>query len=258
MTRLFASDLHLDPERPETTACFLDLLAGPARDAQALYLLGDLFELWLGDDQPGPLGLEVAAALRALSRAGVAVFLMQGNRDFLLGEEFCARAGAVFLPDPSVIRLDACRVLVTHGDALCTDDAAYQRLRALVRDPQVRAALAALPPDRRRALAAEARAGSRDHLARAAEYITDVNQEAVAHALRGAGVDVLLHGHTHRPAVHRFELGGRPRTRIVLGDWSQGASVLRWDADGFELVPGGDPSLTTWPAVVPPRPAPSP
>lgn len=239
MTRLFASDLHLDPARPDATAQFLALLQGPARDASALYLLGDLFEVWLGDDAPGELGRQVAAALRQLSQHGVAVFIMQGNRDVLLGEGFCAQAGATFLPDPALLTIGGRQVLLTHGDALCTDDGAYQRLRSLLRDPRVRAGLLALPFDRRRALADEARAGSREHLAQADEYITDVNPQAVATTMRDAGVDLLLHGHTHRPAVHRFELDGRAHTRIVLGDWSRGASVLRWEEDGgYELRVG--------------------
>ena len=236
MTRLFASDLHLDPDRPGITGQFLEWLAGPARDAQAVYLLGDLFEAWLGDDAPGRLGEDLARALDALSASGVAVFVMQGNRDFLLGEDFCERAGAHFLPDPTIATFGADRVLLTHGDALCTDDAAYQRLRSLVRDPEVRRQFLALPVERRRVLAEEARAGSRAHLAQADEYITDVNQAAVERALAAAGVDILLHGHTHRPAVHRFESDGRQRTRIVLGDWHRAGSVLRWDERGFELV----------------------
>lgn len=236
MTRLFASDLHLDPARPEITRQFTDFLAGPARQAQALYLLGDLFEAWLGDDAPGPLGETVAGALAGLSASGVAVFVMQGNRDFLLGEPFCQRAGARLLPDPVVLTLGDRRVLVTHGDALCTGDAAYQRLRSLVRDPDVQRAFLALPLERRRALAAEARAGSRAHLAQADEYITDVSQEAVEHVMREAGVTTLLHGHTHRPGIHRFTLDGRHCTRIVLGDWHEHGSVLRWDEEGYELL----------------------
>lgn len=238
MIRLFASDLHLDPARPGTTSRFLDLLAGPARDAEALYLLGDLFEVWLGDDAPGELGRHVAAALRQLAQHGTAVFVMRGNRDVLLGEAFCAQAGATLLPDPVLVGIGGRQALLTHGDALCTDDGSYQRLRSLLRDPQVQGRLMALPPDRRRDLAEQARAGSRDHLARADEYITDVNQQAVEQAMHDAGVDLLLHGHTHRPAVHRFELDGRPRTRIVLGDWSPGTSVLRWDETGYELRVG--------------------
>ena len=236
MTRLFVSDLHLDAARPEITRQFTDFLAGPARDAQALYLLGDLFEAWLGDDAPDPVGEQVSAALARLAEAGVAVFIMQGNRDFLLGEAFCQRSGARFLPDPVIATLGERRVLVTHGDALCTGDASYQRLRSLVRDPGVQRSFLALSLERRRALAAEARAGSRAHLAEADEYITDVSQAAVEQVLRDAGVDTLLHGHTHRPGIHHFKLDGRDCTRIVLGDWHRAGSVLRWDEDGYELV----------------------
>jgi UDP-2,3-diacylglucosamine hydrolase len=236
VTRLFASDLHLDPSRPEVTAQFLAFVAGPAREAQALYLLGDLFEAWLGDDAPDALGEALVEALAGLAGSGVALFVMQGNRDFLLGERFCKRAGACFLPDPSVITIGSRRVLLTHGDALCTGDASYQRLRALVRDPGVQRAFLALPLERRRALATVARAGSRAHLATADEYITDVSQEAVARTLATAGVDILLHGHTHRPAVHRFRVGQRDCTRIVLGDWHRQGSVLRWDEDGYRLL----------------------
>jgi len=236
VTRLFASDLHLDPSRPEITAQFLGLLAGPAREAQSLYLLGDLFEVWLGDDEPGELGQQVIDALSATTAAGVAVFVMQGNRDFLLGERFCRQAGAHLMTDPTVITVGGERVLVTHGDALCTGDSAYQRLRSLVRDPEVQRAFLALPLDRRLSLAEQARAGSRQHLSQADEYITDVSQEAVEQALRLAGVRTLLHGHTHRPAVHRFDRDGEVCTRIVLGDWHREGSVLWWDEGGFELV----------------------
>jgi len=236
VTRLFASDLHLDPSRPDITGQFLEFLRGPAREAQALYLLGDLFEAWLGDDAPDALGERVAGGLVELAASGTAIFVMQGNRDFLLGEAFCRRAGAQWLPDPVVARFGATRVLLTHGDALCTGDAAYQRLRALVRDPGVQRRFLALPLDRRRALAMQARAGSRQHLRQADEYITDVDPAAVVEVLRRAGVDTLLHGHTHRPGVHRLQVDGRPATRIVLGDWHERGSVLKWDDEGFELM----------------------
>ena len=236
MTRLFVSDLHLDPGRPEITSQFLEWLEGPAREAGSLYLLGDLFEAWLGDDSPGVLGETVAGALATLSASGMGIFVMQGNRDFLLGEEFCRRAGACLLTDPTVVTIGAERVLLTHGDALCTGDASYQRLRSLVRDPDVQRAFLALPVDRRRALASQARAGSRAHLAAVDEYITDVSQETVERALQQAGVSILLHGHTHRPAIHRFRFAGRECTRIVLGDWHAQGSVLRWDEEAYELV----------------------
>jgi len=236
VTRLFASDLHLDPGRPDITTQFLDFLDGPAREAGALYLLGDLFEAWLGDDAPGTLGETVMAALASLSASGVGLFIMQGNRDFLLGEDFCRRAGGTLLTDPTLVTIGPQRVLLTHGDALCTGDAGYQRLRSLLRDPEVQRAFLALPVDRRRVLAAEARAGSRAHLAGADEYVTDVSPEAVERVLQQAGVSLLLHGHTHRPAVHRWRVAGRDCTRIVLGDWHRQGSVLRWDETGYELL----------------------
>ncbi len=235
MIRLFASDLHLDPDHPEITEQFLRFLAQEARTADSLYLLGDLFEAWLGDDQPEALGEQIAEALRETAASGVAVYVMQGNRDFLLGERFCRRAGALFLPDPVILDINSEPVLVTHGDALCTGDAAYQRLRALVRDPSVQRGLLALSAGQRRELAREARAGSRAHLAAADEYITDVDPQAVTAALRAAGASTLLHGHTHRPDVHHFEVDGRACTRIVLGAWHDAGSYLRWDEDGFAL-----------------------
>ena len=233
---LFVSDLHLCSSRPETSRIFFDFLAGPARRADALYILGDLFEYWAGDDDSGdPFNASVVAALRACAE-DTRAYLMGGNRDFLLGERFCERAGASLMTDPTIVTIGDERVLLTHGDALCTGDTAYQRLRALVRDPDVQRAFQALPIDRRRALAEQARAGSRAHLAEADEYITDVSQDAVERALQAAGVSTLLHGHTHRPAVHRFRAGDQDCTRIVLGDWHREGSVLRWDEAGYELL----------------------
>ena len=235
MTRLFASDLHLDPSRPEVTLQFLRFLEGPAREAQSLFLLGDLFEAWLGDDAPGPLGSTLADALADLAASGVGLFVMQGNRDFLLGERFCARVGATLLSDPTIVTIEGEQVLLTHGDVLCTGDTSYQRLRALVHDPEVQAAFLSLSLERRRSLAAQARAGSRAHLARAEEYITDVTQEAVEQVMADAAVHTMVHGHTHRPAVHRFRAGDRDCTRIVLGDWHEQGSFLRWDEHGYAL-----------------------
>ncbi len=237
MSTWFASDLHLDPATPEIAGRFLRFLAGPVRDARSLYLLGDIFEAWIGDDDPEPAHREVIAALAAVAARGTLVYLMHGNRDFLLGERFCAETGAMLLDDPVIATIAGNRVLLSHGDGLCVDDGAYQRLRALVRDARVRRGFTALPLASRRRLAAEARAGSRAHLAGAGEYITDVNQGAVEALLRAAGVRTLIHGHTHRPATHRFDVDGTERTRIVLGDWHATASVLHWDAAGCRLHP---------------------
>ena len=237
MSIWFASDLHLDPATPAITERFLDFLAGPVHGARSLYLLGDIFEAWIGDDDPEPTYRPVIAALRRVAECGTLVYLMHGNRDFLIGERFCAATGAMLLDDPVVLTIGATRVLLSHGDGLCVDDGAYQRLRALVRDPGVREGFVALPLADRRRLAAEARAGSRKHLAGAGAYITDVNQAAVEALLRAAGVQTLIHGHTHRPGIHRFDVDGAPATRIVLGDWHGSASVLHWDESGYRLQP---------------------
>ncbi len=237
MSAWFASDLHLDPTAPEIADRFIRFLAGPAREAGSLYLLGDLFEAWVGDDDPEPAHRGVIAALAALAAGGTLVCVMRGNRDFLIGERFCADTGALLLEDPAIVTIAGARVILTHGDGLCVDDRAYQRLRALVRDPAVRAGFARLSLDQRRRLAGEARAGSRAHLATASEYITDVNPAAVEALFRSAGADTMIHGHTHRPALHESVVDGRPARRFVLGDWHATASVLYWDSAGPRLLP---------------------
>lgn len=235
MTTLFVSDLHLDAQHPEITRQFLDFLAGEATRAESLYILGDLFEVWIGDDDPDPEKQRVVAGLKALTSQGVPCYIMHGNRDFLLGERFCADSGCRLLEDPTIITLHGARVLTMHGDALCTDDHAYQKLRAMVRDPGWQEMFLALSHAQRQMLAEQARAGSKAHIAQAMSVIMDVNPQAVQTAMRAAGVTLLLHGHTHRPNVHRFDLDGTAATRIVLGDWHEQGSVLRWDQQGFEL-----------------------
>ncbi len=237
MTVWFASDLHLDPTTPEIAGRFQRFLAGPARGTRALFLLGDLFEAWIGDDDPEPAHREVTDSIAAVAAGGTKVFVMRGNRDFMIGEVFCAKSGATLLDDPSILTLGGVRVLLTHGDGLCVDDRPYQRLRALVRDPVIRADFARLPIEARRRLATQARAGSREHLANTASSITDVNQAAVETVLGDAGVTLMIHGHTHRPGVHRFRSGGEDRTRVVLGAWHDEANVVRWDDAGWQLLP---------------------
>ena len=236
MTTLFISDLHLDPARPDITAQFLEFLQTEATSAEALYILGDLFEVWIGDDDPEPEKRRVVAGLKRLTEQGVPCFVMHGNRDFLIGRKFAAESGCQVLDDPTIVHLYGTRVLTTHGDALCTDDIAYQRLRSTVRDPGWQSMFLALSVGQRLALATEARAGSKEHLARMSAEIMDVNAAAVANAMHGAGVDLLLHGHTHRPKVHELMLDGHTARRIVLGDWHEQGSVLRWNERGFELA----------------------
>jgi len=242
-TTLLISDLHLDPERPQITRLFQQFLREEAGTADALYILGDLFEAWIGDDDDAPLAQEIAASLRALHEAGTALYFMPGNRDFLLGHDYAARAGMRLLPDPALIMLYGEPVLLMHGDLLCTDDVAYQEFRAQSRTPDWREAMLAQPLAVRRALAGQARSASYAHQKtlktenRAQfETITDVAAATVASTLARYGVKTLIHGHTHRPAVHAVSAGGRACTRIVLGDWYEQGSVLRVNADGYRLL----------------------
>ena len=227
MATLLISDLHLDAARPQITEQFSQLLAIDARAADALYILGDLFESWIGDDDDAPLAQRVAAELRALHDTGVRVYFMHGNRDFLLGEEYARRAGMVLLTDPTVVDLYGERVLLMHGDTLCTDDSEYQKFRTLVRNPDWQRAFLAKPLAERRAFAAMARGESSRQTALKTAEITDVNLDAVQAALRAHGVRTLIHGHTHRPATHVIDLDGVRAERIVLGDWYEQASMLR-------------------------------
>jgi UDP-2,3-diacylglucosamine hydrolase len=237
VTAWFASDLHLDPSTPEIAERFQRFLAGPVRGARSLFLLGDLFEAWLGDDDPEPAHRAAIAAVARVAGSGTLVYVMRGNRDFMLGERFCRDAGAILLDDPSILELDGTRLVLSHGDGLCVDDRAYQRLRGLVRDPALREGFARLPLEARRRLAFEARAGSREHLANASSYITDVNPAAVESVFRDSGATLMIHGHTHRPGIHRAPVGGLDRARVVLGAWHDDANVVKWDAAGWQLVP---------------------
>ncbi len=232
---LFVSDVHLDDGAPEAQRQFLDFLRTEAAGARALYILGDLFEAWVGDDDGSGDRASVLAALRDLTGSGVACFLLHGNRDFLIGDDFCRRTGCQLLPDPVIAELDGERVLLTHGDALCTDDHAYQELRTTVRTPIWQRRFLSLPLPDRQLLASEARAGSRAHTTRTIPQIMDVNAAAVAAAFAAARVSRMIHGHTHRPAVHDALLEGRPVQRIVLGAWYEQGSYLIREAGRYEL-----------------------
>lgn len=226
MSTLFISDLHLDPERPATTRAFVDLLQGKARHCDALYILGDFFEAWVGDDDDAPLSREVIAALRALTDSGVPVFFMHGNRDFLVGEQFARDSGCSLLADPSVVSLYGKPVLLMHGDLLCTDDTDYQAFRAQCRSAAWQQQVLALPLQQRRELAAKLRQDSREASSNKAEDIMDVNAGAVMAALAEHGVDLLIHGHTHRPQIHTLTTPDGDKTRVVLGDWDSHSWVL--------------------------------
>ena len=237
---LFISDLHLDPARPAIVRLFLEFLARARQEAQALYILGDLFEAWIGDD--AVTGDEPAlAGLRDFAAGGRPLYVMRGNRDFLLGADFERITGARLLPEPTVIRIDGEPVLLLHGDSLCTDDREYQKFRAMVRDPAWQRQFLALGIAERIQQARAARGESSQRNSALDDYLMDVNAAAVAQAMAQHGVRTLVHGHTHRPAVHALEVDGQPARRIVLGDWYDQGSVLRWsdgEADLRVLEPG--------------------
>jgi UDP-2,3-diacylglucosamine hydrolase len=230
---LFISDLHLAPERPVLVEAFHAFCEGPARAAAALYVLGDLFDAWIGDDQlREPLAAGVAAALRTAADAGVAVKVMRGNRDLLLGDRFAAAAGATLLPDEIVVDLDGAPTLLLHGDGLCTDDADYQRFRAWAHDPGRQRRFQMLPYFLRRAVMAWMRRKSGQQTSAKTPEMMDVNADAVAAAFRAHGVARMIHGHTHRPAHHAQVVDGRACERWVLPDWYDRASYLEVDAAG--------------------------
>ncbi len=234
MATLFVSDLHLDATRPAVTRTFLEFLQREAVNAQALYILGDLFEAWIGDDDDGVPGSQVATALRALTAGGIPAYFMHGNRDFLVGKRFAQRAGIQLLPEARVIDLYGTPTLIMHGDTLCSDDIPYQALRSQVRAPQWQAQILALPLDQRREMATKLRLDSQQAVQQKPEDIMDVNQETVHGTMRTHHVSRLIHGHTHRPAIHDFALDGRPAQRIVLGAWYRQGSVLSWDTTGCQ------------------------
>jgi len=236
---IFAADVHLGPERPDISERFFRFLELQARQADALYLLGDLFEAWVGDDDDDDFAKTVPRKLRALSDSGVPVYLMHGNRDFLIGERFAKDSGCRLLDDPTRLELHGETALLSHGDSLCTDDHDYQAFRKEVRDPQWRQRFLAQPLAQRREFARRARDASAQYQQRQPPEIGDVNQQAVEALMTGRQVTLLLHGHTHRPAVHDFTLAdGTEARRIVLGAWYEQGSMVRWDKDGMELLQG--------------------
>lgn len=225
---LFVSDLHLSPDRPETLALFLSFLAGRAREADRLYLLGDIFDAWIGDDDDSSPNAEVRTALAAVTASGVRCHLMHGNRDFLIGRSFCRETGCRLLRDPTLARFGGEPTLLMHGDLLCTDDVAYQRFRRRVRNPLVQRLFLWRSLAARRKIAADYRRKSGAATAEKALQIMDVNQETVARYLRRYGASRLVHGHTHRPGDHRLRIDGREAVRSVLAEWhpNQGETLV--------------------------------
>lgn len=235
MATLLLSDVHLDASRPDITAQFLAYIDEARGRFETVYILGDLFEAWVGDDDTDPHNRDVEKALKRLSDHGIKLFFQHGNRDFLIGEDFSVRTGCTLLPEKWVTHLHGRDVLMMHGDSLCTDDVEYQDFRRQVRSPEWQRQFLSLPVKQRYEMARAARDASQTHTSGKPVDILDVNADAVAAAMRSAGIDIMIHGHTHRPAVHDFSLDGTSMTRIVLGDWYDHGSVVVWDDGGFEL-----------------------
>jgi UDP-2,3-diacylglucosamine hydrolase len=230
---LLLSDLHLAPERTAAIAAFHAFVRGPARAAAAVYILGDLFDSWIGDDQRHePFAQSIVAALRGISDAGVPLFIARGNRDFLIGEELARATGATLLPEQTLVDLAGTMTLLTHGDEFCTDDVGYQRYRAWSRNPRNQSRLLRLPYRVRGWIGAWLRMKSRAATARKPESILDVNATAVEQAFRRLGVARIIHGHTHRPARHSSVVDGTARERVVLADWHEHGHFLEVDAAG--------------------------
>lgn len=231
MLHLFISDLHLDPGRDDITDAFISFLENEAQRAESLYILGDLFEVWLGDDDDSDFNILIVEALQKLQTP---IYIMHGNRDFLLGQDFCQRAGATLLPDPTVREFNGHRILLMHGDSLCTGDEEYMKVRKMLRNPAVQADLLSKPLAERAAIARGVRAKSKEHTRETSDDIMDVTPDEVVKQMHKHEVNLMIHGHTHRPAIH--DVADGQLTRIVLGDWDRKGWLLQLeDSHHYDL-----------------------
>lgn len=236
MHTLFISDLHLHESRPQVTRAFFHFLYSHAIHAETLYILGDFFDAWIGDDDDSELLQDVASGLHKLSELGVAIYFMHGNRDFLLGKAYASKAGMSLIDDGTVIDLYGTPTLLMHGDTLCTGDTEYQQFRTMVRSPQWQQQILAQPLAARRALAAQLRAKSQSMNSLKADDIMDVSPTEVIAQMEAARVTRLIHGHTHRPARHQLVVAGNPAERIVLGDWHDSGWCIKADQNSIDLI----------------------
>lgn len=235
MTVLFISDLHLSPLEPKITDCLLLFLEQEAPKAEALYVLGDLFEFWIGDDDITPLNQTVADAFLALNRKGVPIYYIHGNRDFLIGKQFAKAAGMILLPEHHVIDLYGTPTLIMHGDTLCIQDKGYQKYRKKIRNPFLQWLFYRLPLPRRRKIGDKIRESSNARNSEISAAILDVDAQEIVRVMLENNVTQLIHGHTHRPDIHTVQLNTTQGQRIVLGDWYTQGSVLICDQNGCKL-----------------------
>ena len=236
MTTIFISDIHISDDYPEIYQQFLDFIKNLDHNTNALYILGDLFEYWIGDDYPNPIFKKTQTALKDLSKINVSVFFMHGNRDFLVGDEFAEKSHIKILSDPSVIELYGERILISHGDIFCIDDKEYQSFRKQTRDPQWQEMILEKPLEYRRNFAQIAREKSLEHTQLENEEIMDVNEDEVKKILDKFNLSTIIHGHTHRPFIHNTISNEVNYRRIVLGDWYEQGSILEWSESGPKLI----------------------
>lgn len=229
---LFISDLHLDENEPKITQDFLALLASCDASVDAIYILGDLFEAWIGDDDDTPFHRKIIQALYTVTRKGLPIYLLYGNRDFLIGKKFLRETGCQLLADEEKIILYGEPVLLMHGDTLCTRDAAYIKSRKKTRNVFIQTLFLLLPLSIRKKIADKMRAKSMAYIKSAPTEIMDVTQEEVERVMKKHHVKYLIHGHTHKPAFHELTLNQQPATRMVLGAWHDGANMIEWQTSG--------------------------
>lgn len=232
MTNLFISDLHLEESQPAITALFLQFLKDHTKPTNTLYILGDFFEAWIGDDDLSPFNQSIINALQNATRGGLPIYIMHGNRDFLLGKKFMAMTGCKLLPDEYIVHLAGKPTLLMHGDTLCTADVSYLKFRKKMHNWFFQKLILMKSIKSRRALAAQYREKSKDYIRTAPDYMMDVTQAEVERIMQKYGVQQLIHGHTHRPATHHFTLNAAPAARTVLGAWHDSGNALIYDEKG--------------------------
>ena len=236
MATYFISDLHLEKIKSPITNIFTKFLDELNKN-DSLYILGDLFESWIGDDDVSELSQYIADRLGSLSERNISVAIMHGNRDFLIGEDFCKASSIELINDPRIIEIDTKKVMLTHGDELCTDDIEYQAFRSVVRNPLWQKDFLNFPISKREKIAGEAKDASKDSKENKAMEIMDVNTDAVFKAFNDHEIEIMIHGHTHRPNIHKVSNEGKNLTRYVLGDWSKNSAIiLKWNEAEVELM----------------------